>query len=54
MQFRDRLYQLRKSAGLTQAELADRIQVSRQTISKWEMGNGIPDTINMCALGKVF
>ncbi len=28
MQFRDRLYQLRKSAGLTQAELADRIQVS--------------------------
>lgn len=38
MQFQDRLYQLRKQAGLTQAELAESIQVSRQTISKWEMG----------------
>lgn len=54
MQFQDRLYQLRKQAGLTQAELAESIQVSRQTISKWEMGNGIPDTKNIYALGKLF
>lgn len=35
---------LRKEKGLTQKELAERLQVSDKTISKWETGRGIPDT----------
>lgn len=34
----------RKAKGMTQKELADRIGVSDKTISKWETGNGVPDT----------
>lgn len=38
MEFNNRLYELRKQKGLSQEELAGRINVSRQTISKWEIG----------------
>ena len=38
MEFNNRLYELRKQRGLSQEELASRINVSRQTISKWEVG----------------
>lgn len=54
MQFRDKLFKLRKNAGLTQAELAEAINVSRQAISKWEMGTAVPDVANMLALSKTF
>ncbi len=54
MQFRDKLFQLRKRDGMTQAELAEAINVSRQAISKWEMGTAVPDVSNMLALSKVF
>lgn len=54
MQFRDKLFQLRKRDGMTQAELAEAINVSRQAISKWEMGTAIPDVSNMLALSKLF
>lgn len=36
--------QQRKAKGYTQIELADKIMVSEKTISKWECGNGFPDT----------
>ena len=54
MQFRDKLFQLRKRDGMTQAELAEAINVSRQAISKWEMGTAVPDVSNMLALSIVF
>ena len=54
MQFRDKLFQLRKRDGMTQAELAEAINVSRQAISKWEMGTAVPDVSNMLALSKLF
>lgn len=54
MQFRDKLFNLRKKIGLTQAELADALDVSRQAISKWEMGTTIPDIANVIALSKIF
>jgi len=54
MQFRDKLFQLRKKTGLTQAELADTLNVSRQAISKWEMGTTVPDVANILALSRVF
>lgn len=41
--FGKRVKELRKSAKLTQADLAERLMVSVQTISKWETGNAMPD-----------
>lgn len=45
---------LRKSAGLTQEELAERIYVNSKTISKWETGVNVPDTIFLDKLSKEF
>lgn len=42
----------RKMKGMTQAELAEKICVSEKTISKWECGNGFPDTSLMLPLCK--
>ena len=39
----DNLIKLRKSKGLSQEELATRLNVVRQTISKWEQGRSVPD-----------
>ena len=41
--FRDNLCQLRKLNGLSQEELAEKVNVSRQTLSKWESGESAPD-----------
>lgn len=38
MQFHEKLLSLRKAKGLSQEELGMELQVSRQTISKWEAG----------------
>jgi transcriptional regulator with XRE-family HTH domain len=54
MQFHDKLFQLRRKEGLTQAELAEALNVSRQAVSKWEMGTAIPDVANMLGLSKIF
>ena len=43
MEFHEKLYTLRKQKGLSQEELAYRLNVSRQTISKWETAKGLPD-----------
>ena len=42
----------RKAKNLTQAELAEKLMVSEKTISKWECGNGFPDTTLMLPLCK--
>ena len=39
MQFPDKLFKIRKQARLTQAELAEALNVSQQAVSKWEMGD---------------
>ena len=39
----ERIRQLRESAGLSQQELAERLYVSRQTVSRWESGSRTPD-----------
>lgn len=41
---------LRKEKGLTQIELAEELNVSEKTISKWECGNGLPDAVSMLPL----
>lgn len=38
MKFHEKLFELRKSAGLTQNDLAEKLNVSRQAVSRWEMG----------------
>ncbi len=45
---------LRKIMNLTQDELAQKIIVSRQTISKWENGEVVPDSLNLIELSKLF
>lgn len=42
----ERINQIRKMAGMTQEELAEKMHVSRQTISKWETGASSPDLEN--------
>lgn len=44
----------RVSMGLTQSELAEKLFVSSQAISKWESGQSVPDLDNLCALSKIF
>lgn len=50
----DRLFQYRKANGYSQEELASKIGVSRQAISKWERGESSPDTDNLIALARLY
>ena len=45
---------LRKDAGMTQQETADRLGVSNKTISKWESGGGFPDIAILPALAELY
>ena len=47
MKIEETLFQLRKEKGLSQEELAEKLNVSRQTISKWETGETLPDIENL-------
>lgn len=49
-----RLQKLRRQAGMSQQELADQLHVSRQSISKWELGTATPDLDNLVRLSKLF
>ena len=54
MTFGEKLLMLRRQAGYLQEELADRLGVSRQAVSKWENGTSDPSTSNLLALAKLF
>lgn len=54
MDFGDRLKQIRTSQGLSQEQLAEKIGVSRQAITKWETKRGLPDVENMVILAEIF
>lgn len=49
-----RLQKLRRQAGMSQQELADQLHVSRQSISKWELGTATPDLDNLVRLSELF
>ena len=53
MEFKDILYSLRKEKGYSQEALAQHLNVSRQTISKWENGSANPDLNNLTLLSSV-
>lgn len=50
----NRLLQLRRARGYSQEELADRIGISRQSVSKWERAEASPDTDNLIALARLY
>ena len=50
----NRLYNLRKEKNISQEELANALDVSRQTISKWETGESTPDFNKICPLCEYF
>ena len=54
MEFNNKLYELRKQKGFSQEELANRLNVSRQTISKWEVGDSTPDMEKLVAISDLF
>lgn len=50
----NRLVELRKKMGLSQEELADKLGLSRQAVSKWERAEASPDTDNLICLAKLY
>lgn len=54
MKIGNKLNQLRKLSGMTQEQLAEKINVSRQTISKWESDNTSPDLESIVKISKIF
>ena len=54
MTLEKRLHYLRKKAGLSKAEVADRLNVSRQAVSRWESGESRPSTDNIQLLCKLY
>ena len=50
----DNLIRCRKAAGMTQAEVAEKINYSDKSVSKWESGNGIPDVYTLMQLAELF
>ena len=54
MKFNEKLLEIRKKQGLSQEELGMELQVSRQTISKWESGQSYPDFQRLVMLSDYF
>ena len=54
MEFSERLMILRKQAGLSQEQLADRLGVTRQSVSKWESGTALPELVKLISLSEMF
>ena len=54
MTFAENLKMLRKQAGMSQEQLAEKLGVSRQAVTKWETGAGIPDIENIMAISMLF
>lgn len=54
MQFHEKLYTLRKTANMTQSDLAEKLNVSRQAVSRWEMGTAKPEVDTLIAMSDLF
>ncbi len=54
MTFAEKLKSIRKQAGMSQEQLAEKLGVSRQAVTKWETDSGIPDIENMMAISVLF
>lgn len=54
MALSETLYTLRRKAGLSQEELAEKLDVSRQAVSKWEQGKAMPETGKLLSIARYF
>ena len=54
MVFSEQLSKLRKEANLTQEDLAEKCDVSRQAVAKWESGESLPDIYKISQIAKIF
>jgi len=54
MRFEEKIVELRKAKGLSQEELAEQLGVSRQAVSRWELGQTLPDIPNLLQLCELF
>ena len=54
MKLGDKILMLRKKEGMSQEQLAEKLNVSRQAVSRWESGSALPDASNIRQLSKVF
>lgn len=54
MKFEEKLIRLRKARGFSQEELAEKLEVSRQAVSRWELGSTLPDIPNLVQLCELF
>jgi transcriptional regulator with XRE-family HTH domain len=54
MEFKENLKRVRMEKGLTQAQLAEKLFVSRSTVAKWENGLGLPNPDSMATLEQLF
>ena len=54
MKFNEKLINLRKKAGLSQEELGYKLNVTRQTVSKWELGQTTPEMDKLIEISKIF
>lgn len=54
MTFAEKLKSIRKQAGMSQEQLAEKLSVSRQSVTKWETDAGIPDIENIMAISALF
>jgi len=54
MKLSEKIFMLRKAKAMTQEELAVQLNVSRQAVSRWEMGSAMPDAANILQLSKLF
>lgn len=54
MKLADKIVGLRKSKGMSQEELAEKLNISRQAISRWEMGSAMPEAKNTLQITKLF
>lgn len=54
MKFAQKLYKLRTDAGYSQEDLANKLEVSRQAVSKWEMGVALPETNKLVDIARFF
>ena len=54
MKFSEKLIQLRRTTGLSQEELGNKLNVARQTVSKWELGETTPEMDKLIKLSEIF
>ena len=54
MNLMEKMIVLRKAAGLSQESIADKLNVTRQTVSRWEKGSAVPSADNLKALAAFY